>query len=551
MISPAAQIPDETLGPLFTEIPIGQQLEFYRSPAQTRLIIGGNRIGKTSAGGRETAWWMDGSHPYRDVPPAGAKGWIITETREIANEIIIPKLLYYLPKHGPGAIEKFDPGSDQRPASIVTKNTSRVLIRTFGQGRARFQGDKLDFVWADEEMPHDIYKECQMRLVDLAGAFWLTMTPLLGKTWVYTHIFLPWDTFAASRKAIDCFAWSMWDNPYLTRDAIETALAQVDDPAERESREHGTFTDRSGLIFKQFDPRVHMIDDFAYPRSWPVVLGLDPGYRHPTGGSLQVESPQGDRIIIGELHFQGKDVARMAQALFTLVDKRAPHLIKSRRLEKVLRSNQIAVRRMEPTFRGLTIARDPSSKSYGVELTNYGIHSKPGNREMLPGLTRIGTMLANAAAGRSPGLYLVRGHTTHHVDEFGTYVWKEPDGKEAKPMDVNDDTMDACRYGVMQQLSAKVYSLASQTQSFFNRWARTGGNFADAEEIWANTEADEQDETSIGEWLAFAEKERAGLAHKRGRKYSDEDIMNHLEEQRGRRFGVGVHALRRMKASWK
>ena len=53
---------------------------------------------------------------------------------------------------------------------ILVKNVfggiSRIGFKSCDQGREKFQGSSLDFVWFDEEPPKDIYEECKMRVLD-------------------------------------------------------------------------------------------------------------------------------------------------------------------------------------------------------------------------------------------------------------------------------------------------------------------------------------------------------------------------------------------------
>ncbi len=72
----------------------------------------------------------------------------------------------------------------------VFGGTSKVAFKSCDQGREKFQGASLDFVWFDEEPPKDVYDECRMRVIDRVGDIWGTMTPLKGLTWVYDEIYL-------------------------------------------------------------------------------------------------------------------------------------------------------------------------------------------------------------------------------------------------------------------------------------------------------------------------------------------------------------------------
>lgn len=51
---------------------------------------------------------------------------------------------------------------------------------SYDQGRQKWQGETLDFLWCDEEPPIDIYMEGLTRTNATNGIIWLTLTPLLG-----------------------------------------------------------------------------------------------------------------------------------------------------------------------------------------------------------------------------------------------------------------------------------------------------------------------------------------------------------------------------------
>ena len=96
-------------------------------------------------------------------------------------------------------------------------------FKSCDQGREKFQGTSLDFVWFDEEPPYDIYLECKMRVLDRCGEIFGTMTPLKGLTWVYDEIYL--------NKKNDKEVWyeniSWQDNPFLNQKEIEKLTSEM------------------------------------------------------------------------------------------------------------------------------------------------------------------------------------------------------------------------------------------------------------------------------------------------------------------------------------
>jgi phage terminase large subunit-like protein len=55
-----------------------------------------------------------------------------------------------------------------------------IGIKSYQRDRESFQGETLDYGWADEERPADIYTELLTRTNVSQGPVWITFTPLLG-----------------------------------------------------------------------------------------------------------------------------------------------------------------------------------------------------------------------------------------------------------------------------------------------------------------------------------------------------------------------------------
>ena len=67
--------------------------------------------------------------------------------------------------------------------------SSRIGFKSYEQGREKWQGETLDWVWFDEEPPEDIYTEGLTRTNATGGMVWLTFTPLEGMSRV-VHAFV-------------------------------------------------------------------------------------------------------------------------------------------------------------------------------------------------------------------------------------------------------------------------------------------------------------------------------------------------------------------------
>ena len=174
-----------------------KQLEFHKNMHKNRWVFGGNRSGKTECGAVETVWLARGNHPYRKVE-GDTCGWVVSLSTQVQRDVAQKKILHYLNKDW---IEDIIMLSGKKSAceygvidTILVKNIfggiSKIGLKSCDQGREKFQGTSLDYVWFDEEPPLDIYTECKMRVLDKAGILYGTMTPLKGLTWVYEQIYL-------------------------------------------------------------------------------------------------------------------------------------------------------------------------------------------------------------------------------------------------------------------------------------------------------------------------------------------------------------------------
>ena len=174
-----------------------KQMEFHKCKKRNRWVFGGNRTGKTECGAVEVVWMARGIHPFRKNR-ARTDGWVVSLSTRVQKDVAQKKVLAYLdPRWIEGIV--MQSGSSTSPENgvierILVKNVSgevsTIGFKSVEEGRDKFQGASLDYVWFDEEPPEDIYTECVMRVLDKEGDIFCTMTPLLGKTFVYDKIYL-------------------------------------------------------------------------------------------------------------------------------------------------------------------------------------------------------------------------------------------------------------------------------------------------------------------------------------------------------------------------
>lgn len=242
-----------------------KQLAFHKCKKRNRWVFGGNRSGKTECGAVECIYMALGIHPYRQNKK-DVEGWVVSLSTQVQRDVAQKKILRYLRRDRIEEIVMLSGRKDAPESGVIdfirVRNafggSSVIGFKSCDQGREKFQGASLDFVWFDEEPPKEIYEECRMRVLDRRGDLFGTMTPLKGLTFVYEEIFL--NRREDPEVWYEFMEWA--DNPYLPAEEI-ALLGNCLDERELQSRRYGRFSSAEGLVYPEFDERVHVIEPFV------------------------------------------------------------------------------------------------------------------------------------------------------------------------------------------------------------------------------------------------------------------------------------------------
>src|SRR5690606_18048177 len=72
----------------------------------------------------------------------------------------------------------------------VSGGQSTLLLKSYDQGRTKWQANTVNGVWFDEEPPEDVYMEGITRTNATGGAIMVTFTPLKGMSAVVARFML-------------------------------------------------------------------------------------------------------------------------------------------------------------------------------------------------------------------------------------------------------------------------------------------------------------------------------------------------------------------------
>ena len=408
-----------------------KQLIFHKNTKKNRWVFGGNRTGKTECGAVETVWLARGNHPYKPNKPQ-TSGWVVSLSAQVQRDVAQQKILHYLNKDWivdvvmqSGKKESMEYGIiDKILVRNVSGKISTIGFKSVDQGREKFQGTSLDYVWFDEEPPEDIYMECKMRVLDRCGEIFGTMTPLKGLTWVYNEVYL--------NERDDPEIWyeniSWQDNPFLNQEEISKLKSQMSEK-ELESRCDGKFSSANGLVYPNFDENQNVIDPFDVPKEWFDNISIDPGFTNPLSCHFYARDFDDNVYVIAEVYAKEKPIEEHSRLIHAVAD--------SLGWPKDAKGNIRALIDSASLQKTLACQDSVAQKFYENKiLVNTKVNKS------LVGLQSVRKYICNANGQRK--LFIFK-NCVNMIREIKAYSW----GNDEAPVKRNDHAMDELRYYIM------------------------------------------------------------------------------------------------------
>lgn len=431
-----------------------KQIAFHKCKKRNRWVFGGNRSGKTECGAVEVVYLACGNHPYKKNKLTS--GWVVSLSRQVQRDVAQRKILEYLPASCIEKIVMVSGGQDSAENGIIdfilvrsqVGGISKIGFKSCDQGREKFQGTSLDYVWFDEEPPYDIYLECKMRVLDKCGEIFGTMTPLKGLTWVYNTIYL--NDKNDNEIWYEMMEWA--DNPFLSKKEIESMTKSL--PAEEiESRRYGKFMQNGGMVYSEFDENVHVIEPFEVPMEWQDNISIDPGLHNPLSAHFYAVDYDGNVYVVAEHYQAQKTVEYHAEKIKKI----------ARNLNWKMDSKGFLRAIIDSAARQKTLA---SEKNVVELFYENGILVNPQvDKDMFAGISTVKSYLKTADG--STRLFIFK-NCVNLIREIKNYWWGDGD----LPIKKDDHALDELRYYLMTKPLNKEKVTKTEIQKDKERMAR-------------------------------------------------------------------------------
>ncbi|WP_245164000.1 terminase large subunit domain-containing protein [Bradyrhizobium elkanii] len=415
--------------------PYPKQNVFHMAGAshRERLFRAANQVGKTWAGGFEAAMHATGRYPDDwqgrtfDEPIAA---WVGSPTGETLRDGPQRILLGRVGQHGTGTIPK-DAIREKIPGRGVSDLIDTLVIKWGGggdvqapdsiiglksyvQGREKWQGETLHWVWFDEEPPEDIYTEGLTRTNVKQGSVWLTFTPLLGMSEVVRRFLLePSPDRHDTNMTIE-------EAEHFTPEQRRQIIASY--PAhEREARTKGVPILGSGRIFPVSEESI-TCEPFAIPNHFHRLGAMDFGWDHPFGAVELAWDADQDIVYVVKAH-------RLREAT------PVTHAAAIRSWGKLPWVWPRDGRRETLEGAGIALAQ---------QYTDQALNMLPVHAQFEDGSVSVEAGLMDMLNRMETGKFKVFSTLLDWFEEFRLFHRK--DGKVVK---LGDDLLSATRYGVM------------------------------------------------------------------------------------------------------
>lgn len=223
------------------------------------------------------------------------------------------------------------------------------------------------------------------------------------------------------------FRFTSYDNPFLSRRFLDSKKERLTESAFNQEY-MGRFEKYTGLIYKDFDRNVHVIEPFVPPPSWQHYRGMDFGAVNATVCLWVAIDPQGNFYIYDEYYNSGQRTEFHAGVILN---------------------------KTRPNIQVIITWRDPSGEQAGLDYAGFGLVTTPAPKIynpdkdwVLSGIDKVSQLLKVNSLSKKPRLFITR-NCVKTINEFESYHWLETKtGEKIKdqPDKVDDHCMDTVRY---------------------------------------------------------------------------------------------------------
>lgn len=234
----------------------------------------------------------------------------------------------------------------------------------------------------------------------------------------------------ADGETIVQYHWRLTDNTFLDERYIQSI---------KDSTPSGMFYDRDilgawvaaeGVVYPDFDRRVHYIHEKDVPEILHYFCGVDFGWEHPGAIVLMGEDADNNYYLLKEWSSQHRNINDWIK---------------------------IVKEEIEPRTGELTLYCDSARPDLVNEMQCAELRARFAHKDVVAGIGEVATMF------KTKKLFIVQENINLFDSEIDTYAWKE--GQDA-PIKADDDVLDALRYAIYSEKVEQLERAEFVTEGF-------------------------------------------------------------------------------------
>ena len=238
--------------------------------------------------------------------------------------------------------------------------------------------------------------------------------------------------------------FTSYDNPQISKKELDNAKQELtEDTFQQEYM--ADFRKYTGLVYKEFQREVHVIEPFDIPEGWSHYRSLDFGSTNPTV-CLWITVDVDDNWFIYNEHYVSGQTLDFHSGIINSQTR-------AEGVSQTFGDPSGAQWIQEFAQRGIYIT--PANKEVGTQFNSwlrFGIEKVSERLKRVPGRVDPVPQRGRSIDGGIPSLFIFSG-CTNLINEFETYRWKEKSVNQAQdlnepdvPEKANDHALDALRY---------------------------------------------------------------------------------------------------------
>lgn len=266
--------------------------DFFTTENKMAFLCAANQISKSSTQIRKCIEWATNQELWPRLWPAPGLPkpnlfWYLYPVSANASTEFLTKWQQFLPRGKYKDSKTYGWRAEYKNKEIHAIHFNSgvtVQFKSYKQGGFALQSSTVYAVFADEEMPIELFDELMLRLNATNGYFSMVFTATLGQE-EWRQVIEPAsemdEKFPQAWKRqvsiYECMAYMDGSPGPWSEERINQAIARCSTQAQVQRRILGKFVKESGLIYEQFDVKRHMKEWHPVPASWLWFVAADIG----------------------------------------------------------------------------------------------------------------------------------------------------------------------------------------------------------------------------------------------------------------------------------